>query len=119
MKKYLSLPYDFLGITAASLCMLHCLLFPLLTILPLGLSDEAWIDTVFAGIACVVVYKILNSDASKLIKTILTVSLSTVIISVVLNLLFGIHNGLIFFGGIGMIIGHLLNFKLNYKSFKR
>lgn len=119
MKKYLSLPYDFLGITAASVCMLYCMLFPLLTILPLGLSDEVWVDTLFVAIACVAVYKIVNSDASKLIKTILTVSLSVVIMSVVLNLFFGIHNGLIFFGGIGMIIGHLLNFKLNYKRFKR
>lgn len=115
MKKHLSLPYDFLGIASATLCMGHCLLLPLLTILPLGLFDEIWIDTLFACIGTVVVYKILISNASKTVKILLSISLSIIIISVLLDYFFGIHFGLILVGGVGMIVAHLINFKSHYR----
>ncbi|MFB9109618.1 MerC domain-containing protein [Flavobacterium gyeonganense] len=115
MKKITTPFYDFLGMSTAALCLMHCLIFPLLTILPLGLNHDPVIDLVFASIGSFAIFKIIKKS-SVLVSTILLVSMSLIWISILGEMLFDIHVDFIYFGGIGMIIGHLLNYKLHKKQ---
>lgn len=115
MKKESIAVLDILGISTASLCLVHCLLFPLLSIIPLGLSNNHWIDVFFVVIGMFVVSKIVRSKASKKVKIILTSSITVVIIGVFLEIIWDINTKMVLIGGIGMIIGHLLNYKSHLK----
>lgn len=108
MKK---LQIDILGISSATLCLIHCVIFPLFTIIPFGFSDNYLVDTFFACIGMFAVSKIMMSNTRKIVKIILGISMLTMIVSILLEIIFDIHFGLILMGGIGMIIGHYLNFK--------
>lgn len=114
MKKITSSFYDILGISSATICLVHCLIFPLLTILPLGLSHNPIIDLVFALIGVFAVFKI-TKKSTLLVSSILIVSMGLIWISILMDIFLEIHLDLIYFGGIGMIIGHLLNYKLHKK----
>ena len=115
MKKSTTPFYDILGISSATICLVHCLVFPLLTILPLGLSHNPIIDLLFATIGLFAILKIIKKS-SLLISAILIISMALIWISVVTELFLDIHLDLIFIGGIGMIIGHLLNYKMHKNS---
>ncbi|WP_269233977.1 MerC family mercury resistance protein [Flavobacterium flavigenum] len=115
MKKITTPFYDILGASTATICLIHCLLFPLLTILPLGLNHDPVIDLVFASIGAFAIFKIIKKS-SVLVSVILLVSMSLIWISILGEMLFEIHIDLIYFGGIGIIIGHLLNYKLHKKQ---
>ncbi|MBF4519064.1 MerC domain-containing protein [Flavobacterium sp. ANB] len=115
MKKQSIVVLDILGISSASLCLIHCLLFPILSIIPFGFSDTHWIDIFFACIGMFVVSKILMSKTSKKVKLILATSIAIIIIGVVLETIWKINTQMILIGGIGMIIGHFLNYKLHSK----
>lgn len=112
MKKSTSPFYDILGISSATICLVHCLVFPLLTILPLGISHNPFIDLIFATMGLFAILKIINKS-SLLISTVLIISMALIWISVLTELFLDIHLYLIFIGGIGMIIGHLLNYKMH------
>ena len=112
MKKTSTSFYDILGISSATICLVHCLVFPLLTILPLGLSHNPFIDLFFAVIGLIAVFKIIKKS-NLLVATILIISMALIWISVLSEIILDIHLDLIFIGGIGMIIGHLLNYKLH------
>lgn len=107
--------YDILGISSASLCLIHCMIFPLFTIIPFGFSDNCFIDCLFCCIGMLVVSKILMSDSPKKVKITLGLSIVLVVTSVVLEMMFNIHSGLLYIGGLGMIVGHYLNFKEHNK----
>ncbi|BFM42876.1 hypothetical protein CFS9_15170 [Flavobacterium sp. CFS9] len=113
MKKTTTPFYDILGISSAAICLVHCLIFPLLTILPLGLSHNPFIDLTFASIGLIAILKIIKKS-SLLVATTLILSISLIWISILSEIILDIHLDLIFIGGIGMIIGHLLNYK-NHK----
>lgn len=115
MKKITSSFYDILGISSATICLVHCLIFPLLTILPLGLSHNPIIDLLFASIGLFAVFKI-TKKSTLLVSSILIVSMGLIWISILTDLFLEIHLDLIYFGGIGMIIGHLINYKLHRKQ---
>jgi len=115
MKKSTTPFYDILGISSATICLVHCLVFPLLTILPLGLSHNPIIDLLFATIGLFAILKIIKKS-SLLISAILIISMALIWINVLTELFLDIHLDLIFIGGIGMIIGHLLNYKMHKKS---
>lgn len=115
MKKTTSSFYDILGISSATICLVHCLIFPLLTILPLGLSHNPVIDLLFASIGSFAIFKI-TKKSTLLVSSILIVSMSLIWISILTDLFLEIHLELIYFGGIGMIIGHLINYKLHKKQ---
>ena len=70
MKKTTTPFYDILGISSATICLVHCLVFPLLTILPLGLSHNPIIDLLFATIGLFAIFKIIKKS-SLLISAIL------------------------------------------------
>lgn len=115
MKKISTPFYDILGISSATICLIHCLIFPLLTILPLGLSHNPIIDLLFASVGLFAIIKIIKKSPL-LVSSILVVSMALIWMSVWSELLFDIHLDLIYFGGIGMIIGHLINYKLHRKQ---
>lgn len=114
MKKTTSSFYDILGISSATVCLVHCLVFPLLTILPLGLSHNPFIDLLFASIGLFSIFKIMKKS-NLWVSGILIVSMALIWISVLSELILDIHLDLIYFGGIGMIMGHLLNYKSHKK----
>ncbi|QSB27414.1 MerC family mercury resistance protein [Flavobacterium sp. CLA17] len=114
MKKVSTSLYDILGISSATICLVHCLVFPLLTILPLGLSHNPFVDLTFATIGLFAILKIIKKS-SLLVASILIISMSLIWISVWSELFLDIHLNLIFIGGIGMIIGHFLNYKSHKK----
>lgn len=114
MKKLTTPFYDILGISSATICLVHCLIFPLLTILPLGLSHNPIIDLLFASIGLFAIFKI-TKKSTLLVSSILIVSMSLIWITILTDLFLEIHLDLIYFGGIGMIIGHLINYK-NHKN---
>jgi hypothetical protein len=105
-------PFDILGISSATLCMIHCMAFPLFTLIPFGLTDDGLVDIVFAAIGLIVVLRILMSTAEAKVKKILGASVLLVAVSVVLEVGFECSTGLLYVGGVGMIYGHFLNFKL-------
>lgn len=115
MKKITTSFYDILGISSATICLVHCLIFPLLTILPLGLSHNPIIDLLFASVGLFAIFKIIKKS-SLLVSSILIVSMALIWMSVLSEILFDIHLDLIYFGGFGMIIGHLVNYKLHRKQ---
>lgn len=114
MKKITAPIYDILGISSATICLVHCLLFPLLTILPLGLNHNPYIDLIFALIGLFAIVKIIKKT-DIIISGILILSIALICVSVLAEIFFEIHLDLILIGGVGMIIGHFLN----YKSHKR
>jgi hypothetical protein len=116
MKKKYIFGLDLLGTSAASSCLMHCLIFPLLSIFPLGYSNNHWIDVFFVCIAMFVVSKILLSNTQKKVKIILAASIIVVIIGVFLEIFWSINTTMLPIGGIGMIVGHLLNYNFHTKQ---
>lgn len=115
MKKTATPFYDILGISSATICLVHCLLFPLLTILPLGISHNPYVDLFFALMGLFAVLKIIKKS-TRLVSGILIISMVLIWISIWSEILFDIHLNFIFIGGIGMIIGHFLNYKSHKKT---
>ena len=103
--------YNFLGLSSATLCLLHCLLVPILSIVPLKFFDSVWIDILFCSIGMIAVSKIIMARASKLVKLILICSIFIVIVSVMIEIVFEVHSEGMLLGGIGLLIGHFLNYK--------
>lgn len=114
MKNNTTSLYDILGISSATICLLHCLVFPLLTILPFGLSHNPFIDLTFATLGLFAIFKIIKKS-SLLVASILIISMSLIWINVLSEFFLDIHLDLIFPGGIGMILGHFLNYQSHKK----
>jgi hypothetical protein len=115
MKKRTTALYDILGISSAAVCLVHCLVFPLLTILPLGLSHHPFIDVTFASIGLFAVFRI-RRKATVLVGGILIGSMALVWIGILSEIILDVHSDLILIGGIGMIIGHLVNYRSHSKK---
>jgi hypothetical protein len=113
MKKQLAHSLDFLGISSATLCLIHCLVFPLISIIPIGISHNHWIDLLFASIGLYAVVKILKTNTPIYVKFILSFSIALIIGSVLVTILFHHHSWVLYIGGVGMIVGHLLNFRFH------
>ncbi|MEO0059327.1 MAG: hypothetical protein RLZZ312_974 [Bacteroidota bacterium] len=109
-------PYDILGISSATICMIHCIVFPVLTIVPLGLLNDVCVDSAFAFIGLLVVSKVLMSGATLLVKGILGISILIILITVTAHILFEKESPLFLVGGLGMILGHILNYKNHFKK---
>jgi hypothetical protein len=105
---------DVVGISAAVLCLIHCIVFPLLMIIPLGISHNPFVDLAFLIVGAVVVYRISKKTRYIWLKILFAVSILMISISVFVDIFFEIHLPLIYLGATGLIIGHLINFK-NHK----
>jgi hypothetical protein len=107
--------FDIIGVSSASLCLVHCLFFPILTILPLSFSHNHWIDFVFLCVGWFVISKILLSNVAKKVKIILAVSIVLITTGIALEFFWEVESLLVIIGGIGMICGHILNYRLYRK----
>lgn len=105
---------DAVGISAAVLCLIQCIIFPLLLIIPLGISHNPYIDLAFLIIGAAVVYRVTKHMTNIWLKFIFCLSILLISISVFVDLLFEIHIPLIYVGAAGLIIAHIINFK-NHK----
>ncbi|WP_346771431.1 MerC domain-containing protein [Chryseobacterium profundimaris] len=101
---------DVVGISAAVLCLIHCIVFPLLMIIPLGISHNPFVDLIFLIIGAAVVYRILKKTKRMWLKIVFVVSIVLISISVFADLFFEMHVPLIYFGAAGLIAGHIINF---------
>lgn len=115
MKTVKNKTYDWLGISSAGICLIHCLGFPLLTVIPFGLSHDHYIDLLFALIGLIAILRIRNLRQHKNVQYILWASISLIFLSVFMDMLFHFHSPLIYMGATGLIVGHILNFK-NHKQ---
>lgn len=116
MKKQALIVQDVLGISSASICLVHCILFPFLSILPIGLAHNPWIDVFFFGIGTVLIFKILKSEAPFYIKITLLFSLFLVFNGILLDLILHQESYLVTIGGGGIILGHVLHFLYHQKK---
>lgn len=105
---------DYIGISAAVLCLVHCILFPLLIIVPLGISHNPLIDLLFLIVGTSVVFRITKKLESRWLKILFWTSIGIIAISIGLDLIFHVHSELIFIGAAGLIIAHIINFR-NHK----
>lgn len=106
--------YDMIGVYAAFLCLIHCVLGPILFLLPLGLSHNPIIDCAFLMLGIIPVYKVLLSKASVYIKILLVIFFGFIAFSIAMEVLFHKDSFLIYIGTIGIISCHLINYK-NHK----
>ncbi|RRJ89968.1 MerC domain-containing protein [Flavobacterium macacae] len=102
---------DILGISSATLCLIHCIVFPMLTIIPLGLSHNHWIDLVFALIGLYAVIRIGQKQANRYTMLLFWVSIVLIIGCVIFEIVSHHHSNLIYFGAFGLITAHFLNYK--------
>ncbi len=102
---------DAIGASAAALCLVHCLVFPFLMILPFGLTHNPIIDICFLFIGSVVVYKITTKRISKWLKLLFWGSIFLIFVSIIIDIIFHVHTPLIYFGAVGLISGHVINYK--------
>ncbi|MGN7758588.1 MerC domain-containing protein [Chryseobacterium sp. 22532] len=105
---------DAVGISAAVLCLIHCVVFPLLMIIPLGISHNPYIDLAFLIIGAVVIYRVTKNITNSWLKLLFWSSIILISISVLADLIFEIHIPLIYVGAAGLITGHIINFR-NHK----
>ncbi|WP_426478678.1 MerC domain-containing protein [Chryseobacterium sp. CBSDS_008] len=105
---------DAVGISAAVLCLIHCIVFPLLLIVPLGIAHDPYIDLAFLCMGAIVVFRVTKKMENRRLKLLFWISVSLIFISVLTDLLFEIHSPLIYLGAAGLITGHIINFK-NHK----
>lgn len=105
---------DVVGISAAVLCLIHCIVFPLLLIIPLGISHNPYIDLAFLTIGTVVVFRLTKKIEKPWLKFLFWISVFLILISVLTDLIFDVHIPLIYAGAAGLITGHIINFK-NHK----
>ena len=111
MKKQITNTLDYIGISSATLCLIHCLAFPLISIIPIGFSHNHWVDLFFATVGLYAVVKIVKTNTLWFIKGILLASITSIFLSILFTIFFHHHSNLLYFGGLGMIVGHILNFK--------
>lgn len=101
---------DVLGIFAAALCLIHCLIFPLLLVVPLGISHNPYIDLGFLMIGALVVYRITKKIESRTLRAIFWISIGMIAVSIGFDMLFHFHSPLIYIGAVMLIAAHLYNF---------
>jgi hypothetical protein len=115
MKKNKIALLDILGISSASLCLVHCMVFPLLPFIPFGLRHDSLIDLGFALVSLWAVIWIIR-NANLLVIVILLNSITLILFSIFIEIYLDIHTNFIFLGGFGMVIGHFLNYKSHSKN---
>ncbi|MBP2615585.1 MerC domain-containing protein [Chryseobacterium jejuense] len=105
---------DAVGISAAALCLIHCIVFPLLLVIPLGISHNPYIDLGFLAIGALIVYRLTKQITNRKLKFLFWISIGLIAVSVAADFMFEVHLPLIYVGAAGLITAHLINFK-NHK----
>jgi hypothetical protein len=112
MKTISTIKYDILHLSSASICLLHCLLFPLLTFILITI-EHVFIDAFFALIGVFVFFNILISKTQPKVKNILFIGNLLVITGILLHMFFKINTFSVIVVGIIMVSGHVINFNFN------
>lgn len=105
---------DAIGISAAVLCLIHCIVFPLLLIVPMGISHNPYIDLGFLIVGTTVVFRITKQVKNLWLNVLFWGSIVLIAVSVMADFIFEVHLPLIYVGAAGLITAHLINFK-NHK----
>lgn len=105
---------DAIGISAAVLCLIHCIVFPLLLIIPLGISHNPYIDLAFLIIGTLIIFRITKQVKNPWLNVLFWGSIVLIAVSVMADFIFEVHLPLIYVGAAGLITAHLINFK-NHK----
>jgi len=106
--------YDLIGVYSAFLCLAHCILGPILFIVPLGISHSPLLDSFFLIVGLFPVYKVVRSKSPVFLKILLVFSFALIALSITLEALYHQESFLIFIGAMGVISSHLMNY--NYKK---
>jgi len=101
---------DLLGLSSATLCLIHCLVFPIITIIPIGIIHNHWIDLFFALLGLYAIIQIIKTKSPNYIKIVLSIAMGIIIGSIVYSIVTHNHTNWLYVGGIGMVVGHTLNF---------
>lgn len=102
---------DAVGISAAVLCLIHCIVFPLLLVIPIGISHNPYIDLAFLTIGVMVVYRVTKQITNRRLKLLFWISIGLITVSIAADFIFEVHLPLIYAGAAGLITAHLINFK--------
>ncbi len=103
--------FDVLGVLSASLCVLHCLAFPLLFVFPVPGGHGAWIDLAFLGLSTLAVVRVSRGSTRSFIKYLLLAGLGMTATFVALDIWLHIHTYLNYLGAGTLIVAHLINFR--------
>ncbi|RXG11225.1 MerC mercury resistance protein [Leeuwenhoekiella aestuarii] len=106
--------FDIIGVYAAFLCLIHCILAPVLFLLPLELSHNPLIDISFLAIGLFPVIQVVRSNAPVYLKILIAVSWTLIAAAIAFEVFLHQDTSLIYFGAIGLISGHLFNYS-NHK----
>nr|MBA3986737.1 MerC family mercury resistance protein [Flavobacteriales bacterium] len=99
----------------ATFCMVHCLVFPLMTIIPVGFSNNHWVDLFFTFIGMLAVVKITKKIGLNPITILLWFSISVVTLSILAEMFFHKHYLTLYLGFTGLIFGHIfIHFKYKH-----
>lgn len=102
---------DAVGISAAVLCLIHCIVFPLLLVIPLGISHNPYIDMTFLIIGTIIVHRITKQISNSWLKILFWASIGLIAVSILADFIFEIHLPLIYIGAAGLITAHIINFR--------
>lgn len=113
--KYKTKNYDLLGVSAALLCLVHCLVLPLLFFIPIGISHNPYIDLLFLLLGAWSVYKTAKNGKSLFLKSLLFTGILLISISVGMDIFLHWHSPLMYIGAGALIAGHVVHMKAHYK----
>lgn len=113
----LSRKADYIGITGSVLCIIHCLVTPVLLMSTSLLTDDTFrvgflsLDYVFIGINIIAVFFATRHFASPLVKTCLWSFLSLFTVAILLEDVSPVFEYLGYFASAGLAITHLVNIR--------
>lgn len=110
---------DVVGLSSAVLCLIHCIVFPLLMILPFGISHNPYVDLFFFLIGLYIVYRLNKTIDQLFLLFLFWFSVCLIGISVLADLILAVHVPSIYPGAVLLIIAHAVNFNLNKSGVKR
>ncbi|OJV54007.1 MAG: hypothetical protein BGO31_11595 [Bacteroidetes bacterium 43-16] len=108
--------YDLLGMSAALLCLVHCVVLPLLVFIPIGISHNPYIDLLFLLIGAWSVYKTSKRSKRTSVKYMLWAGLLLITISIAMDIFLHLHSPLMYVGVAVLVAGHVLNMRTHHQS---
>lgn len=102
---------DALGVFSAGMCMIHCLVFPLFTLLPLEKTHNFWVDAILGGLSIGLAIKAMKKTNLVSVRLLFLVSILLLVFGLVIEGITLQHAQGLFWGGGGLIIAHCIHFK--------
>ena len=114
MVKGLQKKFDLLVISSAVLCLIHCLFFPVIFLIPLGNSHNHWIDLLFVVIGIYAVANVTKNHRFHWISLLLWSGIFLIASSVIISFWTHQHYDWMYVGVCLLIAGHLLHYKKSH-----